>query len=170
MLKVNLGCGSIQPEGWTNIDHDPEFGALSSVELLENDSVDIMVAHAMVQQIQWHDLPGFFQLLKQKLKPGGVLRISLPDISNGFDAYRHDDIDWFPNGESDIDDRFSAWLTWYSTSCTLMTSYSLLNKLEEAGFEVRHTLFGVSIFDSTQESVALDTRQHEFYFVEARNG
>lgn len=163
MKKLNFGCGSIQPEGWVNFDIDPEFKA-SEYEF-KQEEFDIIVAHAVVQQFEWHDMVGELRFLGKLLKTGGVLRISLPDIYKGFQAYERGEIDWFPNQEADIDDRFSAWLTWYSTSKTLLTKDALINKLAEAGFKtVNMSRFKQS---STPGAAELDTRNKEFYFVEA---
>lgn len=171
MEKLNFGCGSIQPDGWINIDHDPEFNATADLESVEDDSVDIIVVHAALQQVPWHSLVDTLGILRNKLKPNGLLRISLPDIESGFVALQQGNIDWFPNGEENIDDRFSAWLTWYSTSYTLLTPNALQAKLIEAGFEsylIHETSFKETFFKDMQESTELDTREHEFYFMEAR--
>jgi SAM-dependent methyltransferase len=165
MIKVNFGCGSIQPEGWINIDYGSEFGALVDFSTVEDNSVDIIVCHAALQQTPWHELVEILETLRDKLKPGGLLRISLPDIERGFEAYREGDREWFPNSEDSIEDRFSAWLTWYSTSCTLLTPGALMNKLHEAGFgNWALQSFGHSNY--SKESTELDTRQYEFYFAE----
>lgn len=168
MVKLNFGCGSIQPDGWINIDHDTQFNATPHLNNVEPGSVDIIVAHAVVQQIPWHMLCKKLIELRTKLKVGGILRISLPDIVSGFEAYKDNDISWFPNGEGNLDDRFSAWLTWYSTSCTLLTVDALIHKLEEAGFyQILPTSYKQTKFDII-ESIELDTRESEFYFVEAK--
>lgn len=171
MIKVNFGCGSIQPEGWVNIDHDTEFNTWKDLRYIEDDSVDDMVAHAVIQQWAWEDMADKLGKLRSKLKVGGVLRISLPDIIRGFVAYQEFDHDWFPNGEDDIDDRFSAWLTWYSTSVTLLTPRALRHKLVEAGFEdylINEVSFKETYFKDKQDSTELDTREGEFFFIEAR--
>ena len=69
------------------------------------------------------------------LKPGGVIRISLPDIVSGFEAYKNNNISFFPNSEDNLDIRFSAWLTWYSQSVSLLTDKALQDKLSVIGFQ-----------------------------------
>lgn len=168
MIKVNYGCGSIQPEGWINVDSDNDFNVLTNLDSVNNDSVDIMVAHAIIQQIEWHDLVKQLSDLRDKLKEGGVLRISLPDIQRGFKALEEYDHEWFPNGEDDIHERFCAWITWYSTSITLLTPEALIDKLKAAGFEfVQRVQFKETVF-SDSSITELDTRKNEFYFMEAR--
>src|SRR6476469_7430783 len=121
MRKLNFGAGSIMPPDWSNVDVE-DFGQeyVGSTELFANNTFDIAVAHCSLQITEFHDIEKILTELHRILKPGGVLRISLPDIVRGFQAYQAGDIDWLPNGETDIDERFSAWLTWYSTTRTLM--------------------------------------------------
>lgn len=166
MKKLNFGCGSIQPEGWVNFDLDPQFNA--NEVPLRQEEFDIIVAHCSIQMNDFNDIVGLLAFLYRCLKPGGVLRISLPDIEAGFKALSEGRIDWFPNGEDNIDDRFSAWLTWYSTTKTLLTPLALIHKLREVGFsKTTATHFKETKF-STEEIFELDTRENECYFVEAR--
>lgn len=169
-MKLNFGCGSIQPDGWVNLDTSPEFGmdvlppmALEytySTAHFDDDHFDLIVAHCALQQVCYNEVPGQLQELCRILKPEGVLRISLPDIVRGFIAYSNDDIDWFPNGEDSTDARFSNWLTWYSTTRSLWTQPEIMALLSEAGFS---TVCGAE-FEGEE---FLDTRQGECYFVEA---
>lgn len=188
MNKLNFGCGSIQPQGWYNVDKDSAFqqyspGTPFTLQTTENFSdsfFDIIVAHAVIQQIEWHVLVDQLKELRRILKPGGVLRISLPDILAGFYAYTLQNKKFFPNGEEDLDARFSAWLTWYSTSVTLLTPKALLDKLIEAGFKeaglagFNRNWLGLDKTIATSakyictEALELDTREHEFFFMEAR--
>lgn len=169
MRKLNFGCGSIQPKDWVNVDKDEEFSTWKHTKGFDQNIFDIIVAHAVVQQFEWHEMVDQLKELHRILKPGGVIRISLPNILRGFDFYNQQDRRFFPNGEEDLDDKFSAWLTWYSTSKTLLTPKALAHKLMEAGFhDWRIVDFQQSGFlDALSEILELDTRQGEFYFVEA---
>lgn len=174
MMKLNFGCGSIQPEGWDNLDDDISFNAQykNLFELPEN-SYDMIVAHCSLQMIEYQNMPIFLTRFRSLLKPGGVLRISLPNIEEGFRQLQEGNIAWFPNGEADINERFSAWLTWYSTSKTLLTPRALKAKLLEAGFsqvsdqlDFQKSQF-MSIHSMTNESITeLDSREGEVYFME----
>lgn len=175
MKKLNFGCGSIQPEGWVNYDSDPQFNAVipptgiraAYMMPFVNEEFDIIVAHCCIQMTEWHDLPALFKELLRILKPGGVLRVSLPDIVSGFSAYIAGDIKWFPNSEEDLAERFSAWLTWYSTTKTLMTRTALAKKLTDAGFRDTAMVGFKQAFYTHKESTELDTRKGECYFLEA---
>jgi ubiquinone/menaquinone biosynthesis C-methylase UbiE len=167
-MKINFGCGSIQPTDWINIDINPEFETkYKNLHKIQDNSCDILVCHATICGISYHEIKPTLLEFKRVLKNDGVLRISLPDIISGFNAYQNNNINFFPNSEQDLDRRFSAWLTWYSTSKTLLTSKALEYKLKDAGFNnVSQTMFKQTIY-SNEMIYELDTRENEFYFMEA---
>lgn len=166
--KLNFGCGTIQPQGWDNVDKEV-FGQLfvGSTDIFDNDTYDVIVAHASIQCTEWHSIPALLKELHRILKPGGILRISLPDIYTGFKAWESGVREFFPNSEEHIDEKFSAWLTWYSTTKSLLTPTALRLKLMEAGFDPA-SIFRVKFGQGSKESAELDTRKDEFYFMEAR--
>lgn len=168
--KCNFGCGSIVAPGWHNVDLQ-DFGQqfIGSTELFKDSYFDIIVAHCSLQMVEWHDLPKVLKDLRRILKPDGILRISLPNIVQGFKEYAIGNIDWFPNGEEDLDERFSSWLTWYSSTKTLLTYHALRQLLFAAGFigPILLAPFKETKFQFP-EIVELDTREHECYFMEAR--
>lgn len=173
-MKVNFGSGPVYATGWTNIDVLPEFQPDICADIrnglpLESDSVDLIVAHHSIHMIPFHDVANAMAELLRVLKPDGFLRISIPDIVSAFDAYEEGDEKWFPNYQNhkDIDDTFSAYLTWYSECCTPMTAQTLENMLTKAGFhKVIHTQFGETDYDD-DEIVMLDSRKNESLYVEA---
>lgn len=166
--KCNFGCGSIRKEGWIGVDKE-DFGqfTIGSTELFEDNYFDMIVAHCSLQMNEYHEIVNVLKELRRVLKPNGVLRISLPDIITGFQMYNKGNIEWFPNGEENIDMRFSSWLTWYSSTRTLLTQAALRLKLLEAGFTVSDSEFGKTAL-STIEICELDSRCGEVYFIEAR--
>jgi len=167
-VNINFGCGSIQPSDWTNIDLDPEFKTeYKDLSLIPDNSCDTLVCHAIICCVKYHDIEKVLSEFYRVLRPTGVVRISLPDIVSGFDAYKNNNINFFPNSEDDLDKRFSAWLTWYSQSVSLLTSKALQYKLQAVGFnELAETQFKQTKY-SNEKIYELDTREHEFYFVEA---
>lgn len=168
-MNINFGCGSIQPSDWTNIDLDPEFNTEhKNLDLIPDNSCDILVCHAIICCVKYHDIEKVLSEFHRVLKPGGVIRISLPDIVSGFEAYKNNNISFFPNSEDNLDRRFSAWLTWYSQSVSLLTDKALQDKLSAIGFQnVIKTQYKQTTFLNTK-AYELDTREHEFYFVEAK--
>lgn len=168
MIKVNFGCGSIQPVGWVNVDFDETFKApVKHLGEIDDNSVDIIVAHCVLQITETKNLDFLLRDILRVLKPGGTVRISLPDIIRGFKEYELDNKDWFPNNEDFIDDRFSNWLTWYSTTRTLLTAKSLRYKLHKNEFERIHGVRFKETVSNNIEILELDTRENECYFMEA---
>ncbi len=167
-MKINFGCGSIQPSDWTNIDIDSEYQTEhKNLNQIADNSCDIIVSHATICSIYYHDIKTILLEFNRVLKPNGVVRISLPDIVSGFEAYRNNNINFFPNSEDNLDKRFSAWLTWYSASHSLLTPKALEYKLKDSGFNhVSQTEFKKTVY-SNEKIYELDTREHEFYFMEA---
>jgi predicted SAM-dependent methyltransferase len=167
-MNINFGCGSIQPSDWTNIDLDPEFKTEhKNLHLIPDNSCDILVSHATICAIPYHEIKTILLEFNRVLKPGGVLRISLPDIVSGFDAYKNNNINFFPNSEDNLDRRFSSWLTWYSTSISLLTDKALEYKMHDSGFkDITKVKYKETAF-SNPKTYELDTREHEFYFMEA---
>jgi predicted SAM-dependent methyltransferase len=167
--RLNFGSGSIQPDGWHNVDiedHGQQY--IGSTELFEDNHFDMIVAHCSLQMVEYHEIVNVLKELRRILKPQGVLRFSLPNILTGFRAYEEDNIDWFPNNEVDIDTRFSSWLIWYSTTRSLYTPIAIMYKLMEAGFkenvpaDYKRSHF---LIDGITE---LDTRSGECFFIESR--
>jgi ubiquinone/menaquinone biosynthesis C-methylase UbiE len=167
-MNINFGCGSIQPSDWINIDIDPEFKTrYKNLNLISDNSCDIIVSHATICGIPHNEIKATLLEFKRILKPKGIVRISLPDIVSGFDAYKNNNIDFFPNSEDDLDGRFSSWLTWYSTSRSLLTDKALEYKLNDVGF---NNIVKVKYKETTSlnpKVYELDTRENEFYFMEA---
>lgn len=167
-MNINFGCGSIQPADWINIDIDPEYNTThKNLHQIQDNSCDLIVSHATICAIHYHEIKPALLEFNRVLKDNGVLRISLPDIVSGFDAYKNNNIDFFPNSEDNLDRRFSSWLTWYSTSVSLLTDKALEYKLKDAGFKNVSKVNYKQTKCSNQKIYELDTREHEFYFMEA---
>lgn len=96
--KVNLGCGSNIKYGWINIDRNinTEFGNNGTLVLshdflnglpFADESVDTIYACHLFQK---HNTDVGFSIIKEcfrVLKPGGVLRVSVPDTGAMIRAY-----------------------------------------------------------------------------------
>lgn len=169
MNRINFGSGPVYAEGWINVEIDHTFKSdYQTTVNIERNSVDYAVAHHSLQCVKFQHLEHVLQDLYAVLKPGGILRVSIPDIMAGFDAYTQNDIDFFPamDGE-DIDGRFCNWLTWYGQNVTPMTQSLLKKRLEKVGFIV----LDPRIFNRTNSKdkgiMELDTRYDESIYMEA---
>lgn len=153
MKRMNLGCGSIQPEGWINVDRDTdhfngEWGTdqyldVTNTELAEAitkrygwTDLDYIVCNHMLSDIGHHDLVPALKNIRSMLREGGVLRILVPDIEKAYEAHQRRDEAWFPQDEQTpgVDAKFCTFWTWYGDSKSVFTSEYLRFLLHRAGF------------------------------------
>lgn len=117
MIKLNLGCGPVQPEDWTNVDGsnraklaskfnwldkglqkvgvigETEFGP--HIEILdlrkdlpyETNSVEAIYAGELWEHFEHADAIHLTQECARVLKPGGALRICVPDCEHIWRTY-----------------------------------------------------------------------------------
>jgi predicted SAM-dependent methyltransferase len=107
-MKLNLGCGSLRPIGWTNTDSSlnaniqkiPLIGKqiakifnpieyesenfiymnLNKRWSYENDSVDVVYASHLFEHLTLNSTDVFLKEAYRTLKPGGVIRIVVTDL------------------------------------------------------------------------------------------
>lgn len=84
MLKLNLGCGNVRLEGFTNIDCNPAYepDQLCLVQDLhyQEDSVDEIVAYDIIEHFDRNEFPKVLNHWFKLLKKDGVLHLRTPDI------------------------------------------------------------------------------------------
>lgn len=168
--RVNFGAGPIQPETWINIDEDPRYNKIDTEDtsLITTNSVDYIVAHHSLQCIAWSDLRKELEGLHRILKPDGILRISIPDIIGAFEAYERKDLSWFPSmGDEILDERFSKYLSWYSTNITPLTGKALCIVLKRAGFKQANIISHHITLCEYESITELDARFNESVYIEA---
>jgi len=92
-IKIHLGCGPVNIEGWINIDAR-KYGHIHiqtpNLELSEfNDSVleEIYLCHVL-EHFSFKDAEKLIIRLKRKLRTGGTLRISVPDFDALVNVYK----------------------------------------------------------------------------------
>lgn len=86
-MKVNLACGNtfVQGDGWINLDFAPSTPAVQKANLLgrlpfDNDSVSIVYSSHFLEHIPRVQVAGFLLECFRILKPGGEIRLVLPDF------------------------------------------------------------------------------------------
>lgn len=150
---MNFGCGSIQPEGWVNIDraefnqdHLDDAGNPEGLPFATGMFDGIVASHSL-QENGYNELPVVLTELRRVLRPGGVLRVLAPNLTAAVAAWQRGDRDWFPVNieEPGLDDAFCCYLNWFGTAKTLCTETRQVTLLERAGFvNVTPAQFGVS--------------------------
>jgi SAM-dependent methyltransferase len=173
--RLNWGCGEWRPEGWINSDLKAEPGVDIACDIreglpLEDDSLDYIVSVHALPEIPYDDLIPALRELRRVLRPGGVLRLVLPDLDRAIDAYRSGDSDYFVVGDGDWKDvgaKMIVQVLWYGHSRTPFTYGFAEELLEKAGF----TSISKCAFRQTAsphpDIVELDNRESESFFVEA---
>jgi predicted SAM-dependent methyltransferase len=172
---MNWGCGEYPEPGWINSDIKAEPGIDLVCDIREgfplaDMSVDYIVSHHALPEIKLPDIVGVLAELRRVLKPGGVLRLGLPDLDRGLRAYQANDRDYFLVPDKDaatISGKFVTQLLWYGWSRTLFTEEFAEELLGKAGFgEVVACPFRETK-SRFPEIVELDSRERESLFVEA---
>jgi SAM-dependent methyltransferase len=173
--RLNWGCGPSAKPGWINSDRRPATGVDVVVDIqnglpLDDDSIDYAVSVHALQEIPYPDVVSTLRELRRVLRPGGVLRLVLPDLDKGIRAYLSNASDYFlvPDIEmKSIGGKFIVHLLWYGHSRELFTHDFVEELLLKAGFarvsrcQPRET---ASLFPGIVE---LDNRERESLFVEA---
>lgn len=174
--RLNWGCGGHTAPGWINVDVKEGSGIDVTCDVLKGlplatDSIDYAVSIHALPEIHFDDQVSVLTELKRVLRPGGVLRLGLPDLLKGVRAYERGDRDYFLVPDEDaasMGAKLVTQLIWYGYSRTLFTPEFAIELLGRAGFDravecrYRHTA------SSFPEIVELDNREPESLFVEAR--
>ena len=173
--RLHWGCGEWATPGWINSDIKQTSGVDIVADIrdglpLESDSIDYAVSVHALPEIPFTELVPTLGELRRVLKPGGVLRLSLPDLDKGIDAYHRKDSKYFKVPDEDaksVGAKFVTQMVWYGYSRSLFTHEFIEEQLQKAGFSrVEHCTFRQTA-SPYPEIVMLDNRERESLFVEA---
>jgi predicted SAM-dependent methyltransferase len=172
--RLHWGCGDRIEPGWINSDVRPIPGADLVGDIreglkLESDSIDYAASVHALPEFTCAEIVPVLSELRRVLKPGGVLRLVLPDLLKGVAAYARRDKDYFLVPDEDarsLGAKLVVQLLWYGYSKTVFTSEFIEEMLLKAGFrEVRHCEFKTTT-TAWPEIVDLDNREAESLYVE----
>ncbi|MDB4638780.1 methyltransferase domain-containing protein [bacterium] len=91
-ICLHIGCGTIDLPGWINIDARP----LPHVHIVtkdlslsefKNESVSAIYLCHVLEHFPFSELQSVLKLFHQKLQPGGVLYLAVPDFSKIVETY-----------------------------------------------------------------------------------
>jgi predicted SAM-dependent methyltransferase len=137
-VRLHLGCGTVDLPGFINIDAAPHphvhfLRNVAGEGLWPANSADLIYASHVLEHVPWARIPTVLGRWRDILKPGGVLRLSVPDFDALLEYYREtQDLAWITpplmGGQFDAHDYHHA----------VFTRVSLESQLRAAGFsEVR---------------------------------
>ncbi|MEH6824336.1 MAG: methyltransferase domain-containing protein [Motiliproteus sp.] len=86
-MKLHLGCGNRYIPGFVHIDaidypHIDHVETIDNLSFLGDDSVDLIYTCHVLEHFKRRDVVRVLQEWNRVLKPGGVLRISVPDFAS----------------------------------------------------------------------------------------
>ncbi len=90
--RLNLGCGKRIHPTWTNLDLVPAVPGVTACDLskgipFEDCSVDVVYNSAMLEHLRREDAASFLKECHRVLKPGGIIRVGVPDLERQCRCY-----------------------------------------------------------------------------------
>lgn len=161
--------------GWINADRRSApgidvYGDFRDGLPLADGSIDYAVAMHFFQDLAWGDLPLLLAEVRRVLKPGGVLRLGVPDLDRAIDAYRRGDAGYFHVPDRDaasLGAKLVTQIIWYGSVRTPFTWDYADEVLRAAGYaRVVRCEYGRSASRWTDIAM-LDNRERESLYVEA---
>lgn len=173
--RLNWGCGRHGEAGWINSDRQGGHNVQLCCDIrqglaLETGSIDYAASVHALQEVPFSDLQAVLRELHRVLKPGGTLRLVLPDAEKAIVAYVRGDRSHFLVPDEDaasLGGKFAVHILWYSHSRIMFTFDFVEELLLKAGFS------GVTKCEPQQTAsghaqiTELDSRESESLFVEA---
>ena len=175
VTRLNIGCGKFPRPGWINLDNKVRPGVDCVADLradlpFPERSVDYAVAIHVLPHIPLAALPAALARIRRVLKPGGVLRLALPDLEKAIEAHRRRDASYFaiPDAQwKSLGAKLVAQIVWHNDLVTPFTYDLAAEALEKAGFASVQRCEFRQTRSRFPEIATLDNRERESFFVEA---
>ena len=175
LRRLNWGCGGHPEPGWINSDIKDSPGIQIVRDIreglpLDAGSIDYAVSIHALPEIPYPDLIPTLRELRRVLKPGGVLRLVLPDLEKAIRAYMADDKDYFLVPDEDahtIGGKLVVQMIWYGWSRSMFTHDFIEELCVRAGFSRVDRCSFEQTASAYPEITQLDSRERESLYVEA---
>jgi predicted SAM-dependent methyltransferase len=173
--RFNWGCGEFPEPGWINSDIKQSDGVHLARDIryglpLETGCLEYIVSSHALPEIPLWDQVGTLRELRRVLEPGGVLRLTLPDLDKGIRAYLEEDDGYFLIPDEDarsIGSKFITQMLWYGWSRMLFTFSFIAEMLGEAGFSSVTRCSYRQTNSRFPDIVEHDSRERESLYAEA---
>ena len=175
VARLNWGSGGRGEPGWLNSDLKGGPGIQLAGDIrdglaLPDGCLEYVVSIHALSMLPMPDLVPALAELRRVLKPGGTLRLGLPDLARGLAAWSRGDRSYFLVPDEDastISGKLITQLLWYGHNASLFNPEWIEELLLRAGFaRVEHCRFKAS--PSGHSGITdLDNREPESLYVEA---
>jgi SAM-dependent methyltransferase len=173
LRRLHWACGSVATPGWINSDIWPGKGIDLPCDIrnglaLADASIDVIVSHHGLNDLKIYEQVPALKELHRVLRPGGVVRMGLPDLDKLIAAYQANDPSMFCVWDWDtLAGNFITHMLWYNLTQTPFTYPFAEELFQKAGFK---DVTRASYHETTTrypDIVSLDSRPNESFFIEA---
>jgi SAM-dependent methyltransferase len=173
--RLNIGCGKFPRPGWINLDNKVRPGVDCVADLrgdlpFPDASIDYAVAIHVLPHLRLDALAPALARIRRVLKPGGVLRLALPDLEKAIAAFARGEADYFAIPDSrwrSPGAKLVAQIVWHNDIATPFTYDLAAEALAKAGFGAVQRCAFRQTRSRFPAIVDLDNRERESFFVEA---
>jgi predicted SAM-dependent methyltransferase len=132
--RLQFGCGAFPAPGWINTNLEPGLGVDIRCDIreglpLRSDSINYIASMHALCELPYLEIVPALRELRRVLKPGGVIRLGLPDLDRAIAAYVNADSDYFSIPESEtasLSGKFIVQMTWYGTNLMMFTERDIV--------------------------------------------
>jgi SAM-dependent methyltransferase len=175
VMRLQIGCGKFPRPGWINTDNKVRPGVDCVADLrgdlpFADAAFDYAAAIHVLPHIPLAGLAAALARIRRVLKPGGVLRLALPDLERALDAFRGGDASYFAVADTEWESlgaKLVAQIVWHNDIRTPFTFDLAAEALAKAGFPAVARCGFRETRSRFPEIVELDNRESESFFVEA---
>ena len=133
-MKLHLGCGKRFFPGFVHIDavdypHVDHVATIDNLSFLQTDSIDLIYNCHVLEHFKRRDVDRVLREWQRVIKPGGTLRVSVPDFSKLCEVYQREN-----KLELVIGALFGRQDYLYNIHYNVFDLTSLTQSLEQAGF------------------------------------
>ncbi len=180
--RLDWGCGPIVAahDGWVTSDESEyaqslpgrypnHLGRIQDGLPWPDGYFAYVVSHHALMGLEEVDLVPALVELRRVTRPGGWLRVSVPDIWSAIVAFRDGHRSWFPLEAESVNEAFCRYVTQNGATRSIFTRPRLRLLFERAGWADSFEVDYFATASGTPGITELDSRPNESIFMEAVN-